>query len=190
MRSSRLALCSTLLLTVQFATAAIAQPAYPHLRIFVPANPGGGWDVNARAMQPALHATGRVKTSSVENVPGAGGTIGLARFVSAERGNSDVVMLSGLTMLGAIMTYGSILTLADVTPIARVISEYEVVVVPDPIIVPVAGRRRPRVHCQSGVHCLGWRVSRWLRTNARMADGRGSGCRSTTGELRGVCRKW
>ena len=130
MRSSRLVLCLTLLLTFQFATPALAQPAYPHLRIFVPANPGGGWDVNARAMQPALHATGRVKTSSVENVPGAGGTIGLARFVSAERGNSDVVMLSGLTMLGAIMTYGSILTLADVTPIARVISEYEVVVVP------------------------------------------------------------
>jgi putative tricarboxylic transport membrane protein len=124
-----LVLCITVLLGFSVASAP-AQPIHPHLRIVVPANPGGGWDVNARAMQPALLATGRVKTSSVENIPGAGGTIGLARFVSAERGNGDVVMVSGLTMLGAIMTYGSLLTLADMTPIARVLSEYEVVVVP------------------------------------------------------------
>jgi putative tricarboxylic transport membrane protein len=129
-RIQRLVLGFTVVLVFSGGTPAPAQPIYSHLRIVVPANPGGGWDVNARAMQPALHATGRVKTSSVENIPGAGGTIGLARFVSAERGNGDVVMVSGLTMLGAIMTYGSLLTFADVTPIARVLSEYEVVVVP------------------------------------------------------------
>ena len=82
-----------------------AQPVYQHLRIIVPSAPGGGWDVNARAMQPVLQVEGIVQTSSVENIPGAGGTIGLARFVSAERGNADVVMMSGLTMLGAITTY-------------------------------------------------------------------------------------
>lgn len=130
-RSLRLRLCVACLLTSQMATAALAQPAATsHLRIVVPANPGGGWDVNARAMQPALHATGRVKTSSIENIPGAGGTIGLARFVSSERGNGDVVLVSGLTMLGAIVTYGSVLTFADVMPIARLLSEYEVLVVP------------------------------------------------------------
>jgi putative tricarboxylic transport membrane protein len=118
------------LLAFHIANPVKAQPIHPHLRIVVPANPGGGWDVNARAMQPAFHATGRVKTSSIENIPGAGGTIGLARFVSAERGNSDVLLMSGLTMLSAISTYGSLLTLGDVTPIARVLSEYEVVVVP------------------------------------------------------------
>lgn len=130
-RSRRVLLWLTVLLSASHvASPARAQPLHPHLRIIVPANPGGGWDVNARAMQPAFHATGRVKTSSIENIPGAGGTIGLARFVSAERGNGDVVLMSGLTMLSAISTYGSLLTLADVTPIARVLSEYEVVVVP------------------------------------------------------------
>ena len=61
--------------------------------------------MTARAMQPVLLAAGIVGTSSVENLPGAGGTIGLARFVSAERGNPDVVLMSGLTMLGAIVGY-------------------------------------------------------------------------------------
>ena len=81
-------------------------------------------------MQPVLQTVGIVRTSSIENVPGAGGTIGLARFVTGERGNRDVLMMSGLAMLGPIVSYRSLLTLADVTPIARLISEYEVVVVP------------------------------------------------------------
>jgi putative tricarboxylic transport membrane protein len=118
------------LLALALSSLAGAQTAYPHLRIVVPSAPGGGFDVTARAMQPVLQAAGIVRTSSVENIPGAGGTIGLARFVSAERGNSDVVLMSGLTMLGAIVNYRSVLTLGDVTPIARLIGEYEAVVVP------------------------------------------------------------
>ena len=94
--------------------------------------------MTARAMQPVLQAAGIVRTSSVENVPGAGGTIGLARFVSAEHGNPDVVLMSGLTMLGAIVSYRSVLTFADVTPIARLIGDYEVVVVP--VGIAVSGR--------------------------------------------------
>lgn len=86
--------------------------------------------MTARAMQPVLQTAGIVRTSSIENVPGAGGTIGLARFVTGERGNGDIIMLSGLAMLGPIISYRSLLTLSDVTPIARLISEYEVVVVP------------------------------------------------------------
>jgi putative tricarboxylic transport membrane protein len=111
-------------------TPAGAQPIYQHLHIVVPSAPGGGWDVTARAMQPVLQRAGIVRTSSIENVPGAGGTIGLARFVTGERSNVDVIMMSGLAMLGPIIYYRSLLTLADVTPIARLISEYEVVVVP------------------------------------------------------------
>ena len=80
-----------------------AQPVYQHLRIVVPSAPGGGFDPTARAMQPVLRAAGLVQTSSVENIPGGGGTIGLARFVSAERGNPDVVLMSGLATLGAIV---------------------------------------------------------------------------------------
>ena len=118
------------LLALAMSAPAGAQTAYPHLRIVVPSAPGGGFDATARAMQPVLQAAGIVRTSSVENIPGAGGTIGLARFVTAEHGNPDVVLMSGLTMLGAIISYQSVLTFADVTPIARLIGEYEVVIVP------------------------------------------------------------
>jgi putative tricarboxylic transport membrane protein len=89
-----------------------AQPAYQHLRIIAPAAPGGGWDQTARVMQQVLQRAGIVHTSSVENIPGAAGTIGLARFIGAERGNGDVV------------------TLREVTPIARLTGEYEIIVVP------------------------------------------------------------
>jgi putative tricarboxylic transport membrane protein len=81
-------------------------------------------------MQLALTQAGIAGTVSVENVPGAAGTIGLARFVSAERGSTDVTMVSGLIMLAAIATNRSALTLADVTPIARLTGEFEVIVVP------------------------------------------------------------
>ena len=81
-------------------------------------------------MQQVLQRAGIVHTSSVENIPGAAGTIGLARFASSERGNGDAVMLSGLIMLAAIVTHRSAVTLDDVTPIARLIGEYVVIVVP------------------------------------------------------------
>ncbi|MEO5739340.1 MAG: tripartite tricarboxylate transporter substrate-binding protein, partial [Vicinamibacterales bacterium] len=112
------------------AAPAAAQPAYQHLRIIAPAAPGGGWDQTARVMQQVLQRAGIVHTSSVENIPGAAGTIGLARFIGAERGNGDVVMVSGLIMLAAIVTHASPVTLREITLIARLTGEYEVIVVP------------------------------------------------------------
>jgi putative tricarboxylic transport membrane protein len=112
------------------AYPACAQSMYPHLRIVAPAAPGGGWDQTARVMQQVFQRTGLANTTSVENIPGAAGTIGLARFISAERGNGDTVMVSGLIMLGAIVANRSALTLRDVTPIARLTGEYEIIVVP------------------------------------------------------------
>jgi putative tricarboxylic transport membrane protein len=109
---------------------ATAQPAYQHLRIIAPAAPGGGWDQTARVIQQVLQRVGAVRTASVDNIPGAAGTIGLARFISAERGRGDVVMVTGLIMLGGIITHGAPVTLHDVTPIARLMGEYEVLVVP------------------------------------------------------------
>jgi putative tricarboxylic transport membrane protein len=117
-----------LLLTA--STVASAQPAFQYLRIIAPAAPGGGWDQTARVMQQVVQQAGIVRTAPVENIPGAAGTIGLARFIGAERGNGDAVMISGLIMLGGIVTDRSPVTLHDVTPIARLTGEYEVIVVP------------------------------------------------------------
>lgn len=48
--------------------------------IMAPAAPGGGWDQTARAMQEALTTEGISGNVQVTNVPGAGGTIGLAQL--------------------------------------------------------------------------------------------------------------
>lgn len=112
------------------AQPAAAQPAYDHLRLVAPAAPGGGWDQTARAMQQALQRAGIARTVSVENIPGAAGLIGLARFIGSEQGSGDTLMASGLIMLGAIVTQRSVVTLSDVTPIARLTGEYEILAVP------------------------------------------------------------
>src|SRR4051812_35319351 len=104
--------------------------ALDDLRIIAPAAPGGGWDQTARAMQETILASGGAKTVTVENVPGAGGTVGLAQLVTQESGKPDVLMVNGLVMIGAILTNKSAVTLDQVTPIARLTGEYEVVVVP------------------------------------------------------------
>ena len=107
-----------------------AQSALPYLRIIAPAAPGGGWDQTARVMQQALQQAGIVRTAPVENIPGAAGTIGLARFIGAERGKGDAVLVSGLIMLGGIVTNNSPVMLRDATPLARLTGEFEVIVVP------------------------------------------------------------
>jgi len=117
------------LMTVLASTAG-AQPRLEQLRIIAPAAPGGGWDQTARAMQQVLQDTGIVATPVVENIPGAAGTVGLARFISAERGNGEAMLVSGLIMLGGIVTYDSAVTLAATVPIARLTGEYEALAVP------------------------------------------------------------
>jgi putative tricarboxylic transport membrane protein len=112
------------------AASAAAQPHFEQLRIVAPAAPGGGWDQTARVMQQVLLETGIATTPVVENVAGAAGTIGLARFIGAERGNGDALLVSGLIMQGGIVTHDSPVTLADVVPIARLTGEYEVLTVP------------------------------------------------------------
>jgi putative tricarboxylic transport membrane protein len=107
-----------------------AQQPWPELRLTAPAAPGGGWDQTARALQQALQAEALVRTVVVENVTGAAGTIGLARFIGAERGRPDALMVSGLIMLGGVVMHASPITLGDVTPIARLTGEYEVIVTP------------------------------------------------------------
>ena len=108
----------------------VQAPVFDQLRIVAPAGPGGGWDQTARVMQQALQEAGIANAAPVENIPGAAGTIGLARFIGAERGSGDAVMVSGLIMLGGIVTYQSPVTLAEATPLARLTGEYEVIVVP------------------------------------------------------------
>jgi putative tricarboxylic transport membrane protein len=115
------------------AVCAVAPPAAAQvqgLEIVVPAAPGGGWDQTGRAMQNALQEADLASGIQVVNIPGAGGTIGLAQFVSSKEGQGNALLTGGLVMLGAILTNQSPVTLEQVTPIARLTGEYEAIVVP------------------------------------------------------------
>src|SRR6478752_1878117 len=90
----------TAVAVVALSTAAFAQLA--ELKIMAPAAPGGGWDGTARSMQQALTAAGIVKSVQVNNVTGAGGTIGLAQLIGA-KGDGHQLMVSGFVMVGAIL---------------------------------------------------------------------------------------
>lgn len=100
-----------------------------NLRIMAPAAPGGGWDQTSRAIQTVLQNQDIAKPVQVFNVPGAGGTIGLAQLYNA-KGDGNQMMTMGLVMVGAIITNGSKVDLSRVTPLARLTGEYEVLVVP------------------------------------------------------------
>jgi putative tricarboxylic transport membrane protein len=128
------ALRSRASLTLAAATLALvlATPAsaLDSVKILVPANPGGGWDQTGRALQAAMQTSGTVKKVSVDNKGGAGGTIGLAQFVNASKGDPQALLMGGTTMVGAIHANKAPVTLSQVTPIARLTGETHVVVVP------------------------------------------------------------
>ena len=110
---------------------AMAIPAFAaDYKIMAPAAPGGGWDQTARSMQTALQDEKISSSVQVNNVPGAGGTIGLAQFVNQANGDPAQLIVGGYVMVGAILTNKSPVTLDQVTPIARLTGEYEALVVP------------------------------------------------------------
>ena len=99
------------------------------LTIMAPANPGGGWDQTARAVQLAFSAGGILPVpSEVINRGGAGGTIGLAELVA--RDDAHTIMITGRVMLGSILTNHSAVSLKATVPLARLLDEYEAIAVP------------------------------------------------------------
>lgn len=110
---------------------ALAMPAVAaDYTIMAPAGPGGGWDQTARTMQEVFQAEAISGNVQVQNVPGAGGTVGLAQFASSASGDPSQLIVGGYVMVGAILTNGSPVSLADVTPIARLTGEAVAIAVP------------------------------------------------------------
>jgi len=119
------------LLLAALVTGALSAPAFAaDYTIMAPAGPGGGWDQTARTMQETLQSEGISGNVQVTNVPGAGGTIGLAQFATQENGNPNALIVGGYVMVGAILTNMSPVTLDNVTPIARLTGEAVALVVP------------------------------------------------------------
>jgi putative tricarboxylic transport membrane protein len=110
---------------------ALAIPAFADTyTIMAPANPGGGWDATARSMQEVMQAEGIATSVEVINVPGAGGTVGLAQFAADSAGDPTKLIVGGYVMVGAILTNASPVSLKDVTPIARLTGDTQAIVVP------------------------------------------------------------
>jgi len=105
-------------------------PSKP-ITIIAPANPGGGWDQTARQIQQVLVSQHIVNVpTEVANRPGAGGTIGLAEFITTNRNDPHCILVLGRVMMGAILTNHSAVTLSETIPLARLLNEYEAIAVP------------------------------------------------------------
>ncbi|WP_435080944.1 Bug family tripartite tricarboxylate transporter substrate binding protein [Clavibacter michiganensis] len=130
-----------------------------NLQLLVPNDPGGGYDVTGRTALQIMDETGIVGATEVTNLPGAGGTVGLARTVN-EAGNADFLMVMGLGVVGAAYTNETDAAIGDATPIARLIEEAGAIFVPasspyqdmddlvtawkaDPAAFPVGGGSSP-----------------------------------------------
>ena len=146
----------------------LAHGAKP-LVITAPAAPGGGWDQTARAMQRVLAEIEPGVSVQVDNVPGAAGTIGLARFIQSERGNPDALLVTGLVMVSGVITQ-RLAGLArrhdaDRAPHRRIRSHRRSGLEP----VPFAGRSDRRVQEESRQRVVGRRIGGRHRRSARAA---------------------
>ncbi|MDW9911611.1 tripartite tricarboxylate transporter substrate binding protein [Sinorhizobium meliloti] len=117
-------------LTASFASATVVGAQELELTVTAPAGAGGGRDSASRSLQEVMMSTGNAKSVQVVNVPGAGGTVGLAQFVGAAKGSSDQLLVAGITLVGASISNNSPVDLTQVTPIARLTGDPLVIVVP------------------------------------------------------------
>ena len=74
---------------VTMAISPVAAQELEDLTLTAPAGAGGGWDSLARSLQETMMKIGTAKSVQVMNVPGAGGTVGLAQFSQSAAGSPN-----------------------------------------------------------------------------------------------------
>jgi putative tricarboxylic transport membrane protein len=104
--------------------------ALSSIEMFVPAAPGGGWDQTARSIELAMRTDGIVSSFQFEHAPGAGGAVGLPKFLGAKRGKENAVMVGGMVMVGSLIANKSPVKMTDLVPLARLTGEALALVVP------------------------------------------------------------
>jgi len=104
--------------------------AATNVKMMIPANPGGGWDLTGRALGKALQDAKVADTVTYDNKGGAAGALGLAQFVNGSKNDPNAMMVMGAVMLGGIISGKPPVSLDKATPIARITSEYNVFVLP------------------------------------------------------------
>ena len=120
----------TLINSIPSFTFAQNKFLFESINMFIPAAPGGGWDSTGRAIEMSAKDAGLVGSFQFENVGGAGGMVGLPRFVNLRKGQGNALMVGGSVMVGAAITNKSPVTMSNVTPIACLTEEAGIVVVP------------------------------------------------------------
>jgi tripartite-type tricarboxylate transporter receptor subunit TctC len=113
-----------------WAQAPAAYPSKP-IRLVVPFPAGTAPDVLARLLAPALHESMSASVV-VENVPGAGGTIGVDRVAKAAPDGYTLLMSGDAALVltgGAFGVNPPYVTLRDLAPIAQLIITPNVLVV-------------------------------------------------------------
>ena len=80
-------------------------------------------------MQQVLQETDLASGVQVQNIPGGGGTVGLAQLVTGKK-RSPTLLTIGFTLAGAIILNKSPVSLDDTEPMALLYREYEALVVP------------------------------------------------------------
>lgn len=118
------------LMTAVVAAAMATGAAQAQVNVMLPAGPGGGWDTTGRQAFQAMNDAG-IYTGGVNftNTGGAGGTIGLAEFVSTSSGQPDALAVFGAITVGAIELNDSPIDLSEFRPVARLTAEYLVIAV-------------------------------------------------------------
>lgn len=129
-RRTALVLAGAVALTMTALAVPAGAQGFDGLKIMAPAAPGGGYDRTSRTMQTVLQELGLAKNVTVTNVVGAGGGVGIAQFVSTQKGDGKAMMVGGFGMVASFLTNKAQITLKDVTPIARLTGEFSLVVVP------------------------------------------------------------
>jgi putative tricarboxylic transport membrane protein len=116
------------------ATAAFGLPARAQaptaIEMFIPAAPGGGWDQTGRSIELAMRTDGIVSNFQFEHAPGAGGAVGLPKFLGAKKGKDNAVMVGGMVMVGSLIANKSPVKMTDLTPLARLTGEAQALAVP------------------------------------------------------------
>lgn len=115
----------------QFPGIALAK-SHPigRLQIIAPAAAGSGYDQTARVCENTLLAGKLIDGAQITNIPGAGGTIGLVRFIEQQRGKGDAILVSGSTMMSAVIANKTPVGLEATTPLARLYTTANAIVVP------------------------------------------------------------
>ena len=117
--------------TPQASGSAAAKYPTKTMDVMAPAATGGGFDTTARLVQRALTQEKIVTVNvTVSNVPGAGGTVGMAQLLKNSKGDPHALIVAGRVTIGSQITGKTEAKVSQLTPIARLMAETEVIVTP------------------------------------------------------------